>query len=161
MVFPKALCWAQCCSLCIQHHLHYNCRPQWKTMKCLHMTHSSSHSESPDNYSNLVLSLWDCIKDTRMWMDENKLELNNNKKRKLFVSHPPLLSRLPYNSHVHFFSVIPKLSFLETSITSAPSSTVIFQWNNTSSKHVYKAAYIEIGCTIPFSSISLKIQPRN
>ena len=38
-----------------------------------------NHSESPENYSDLVRSLQDCVKDTGPWMKENKLKLNNDK----------------------------------------------------------------------------------
>ena len=38
-----------------------------------------SHSESPDNYSDLVCSLQNCVKDIGLWMEQNKLKLNNDK----------------------------------------------------------------------------------
>ena len=38
-----------------------------------------NHSESPENYSDLVRSLQDCVKDIGPWMEENKLKLNNDK----------------------------------------------------------------------------------
>ena len=37
------------------------------------------HSESPGNCSDLVRSLQDCVKDIGLWMEENKLKLNNDK----------------------------------------------------------------------------------
>ena len=33
-----------------------------------------NHSESPKNYSDLVRSLQDCVKDIGLWMEENKLK---------------------------------------------------------------------------------------
>ena len=38
-----------------------------------------SYSESPENYSDLVRSLQGFVKDTGLWMEENKLKTNNNK----------------------------------------------------------------------------------
>ena len=38
-----------------------------------------NHSESSENYSDLVRSLQDCVKDIGPWMEENNLELNNDK----------------------------------------------------------------------------------
>ena len=37
------------------------------------------HSEFLKNYSDLVHSLQDCVKDIGLWTEENKLELNNDK----------------------------------------------------------------------------------
>ena len=38
-----------------------------------------NHSELPENYSDLVHSLQDCVKDIGLWTEENKLKLNNDK----------------------------------------------------------------------------------
>ena len=38
-----------------------------------------SLSESPDNYSDLVCSLQNCVKDIGLWMEENRLKLNSDK----------------------------------------------------------------------------------
>ena len=38
-----------------------------------------SHYESPDNYSDLVCSLQDCVKDIGQWTEENKFKLNSDK----------------------------------------------------------------------------------
>ena len=70
-----------------------------------------SHSESPENYSGLVRSLQDCVKDTGLWMEENKLQLNNDKTEKLFVSPPPPLSTRPCHTHRQSLSAIPMSSY--------------------------------------------------
>ena len=36
-----------------------------------------SYSESPENYSDLVRSLQGFVKDIGLWMEENKLKINN------------------------------------------------------------------------------------
>ena len=54
-----------------------------------------SHSESPDNHSDLVRSVQDRVKNIGLWTEQNKLKLNNDKP-KPFVSQPPPLSTLPY-----------------------------------------------------------------
>ena len=49
-----------------------------------------NHPESPDNYSALVRSLQDCVKDIGLWMKENKLQLNNGKTEAIRFSSPSL-----------------------------------------------------------------------
>ena len=45
-----------------------------------------SRSESPDNNSDLVCSLQNCVKDIGLWMEENKLKLNSDKTKAIRFS---------------------------------------------------------------------------
>ena len=69
-----------------------------------------SHSESPENYSGLVRSLQDCVKDTGLWMEENKLQLNNDKTEAICFHHHPLSTR-PCHTHEQSLSTIPMSSY--------------------------------------------------
>ena len=85
-----------------------------------------SHSESPDNYSHLVCSLQDRVKETGLWMEENKLKLNSNKIEAIRFSASSsvrITLQLPHK----LLSAILKLSSLELSATLALSSIAIFQ----------------------------------
>ena len=83
-----------------------------------------SHSESPDNYSDLVCS--DCVTDIGLWMEENKLKLNNDKTEAIRFSASSsvrITLLLPHK----LLSAILKLSSLELSTTLTLSSIAIFQ----------------------------------
>ena len=56
-----------------------------------------NHSESPENYSDLVRSLQDCVKDIGLWMEENKLKLNDDKTEAIrFSSSSSINTTLPH-----------------------------------------------------------------
>ena len=70
-----------------------------------------NHSELPENYSDLLHSLQDCVKDTGLWMEENKLKLNNDKTEAIrFSSSSSINTTLPH-THTQSLSAIPMLSF--------------------------------------------------
>ena len=100
-----------------------------------------NHSESPENYSDLVRSLFDCVKETGLWMEENKLKLNNDKTKVIrFSSLSSVNTTLQHlqtiflsNTDVKFAGTVRSLSFIFDS--------------DLSIKHISKtckAAYIEI-----------------
>ena len=112
-------------------------------LTCLIEKHSICHemfaddtqlnlSESPENYSDLVPSLQDCVKDIGLWMEENKLKLNNDKTEAIrflalsfintTLSHPHTISLS--NTDVEFAGTVRNLGFIFGSD------------ENTSSKHV-------------------------
>ena len=104
-------------------------------MKCLQMTHNLV------TLNRLIITLtWSAhFKIVSKISGYGWKRTNSNwivAKQKPFVSHPPLLSTLPYSIHMQSLSAILKLSSLELSATVASSSIAIFQWNSTSSKHV-------------------------
>ena len=107
-----------------------------------------SHSESPDNYSDPVRSLQDCVKDIGLWIVVNKLKLNNEKQNKtkneaIRFSTPSSVNttiQIPHtislsNTETEFFGIVRYLGF-------------IFNSNLSMKQHIIKtckAAYIEIG----------------
>jgi len=95
--------------------------PHWKAFvtKCSQTT-QLNHSESPENYSDLVRSLQDCVKDTGLWMEENKLKLNNDKTEAIrFSSSSSINTTLPHpqtiflsNTDVEFSGTFRNLGFI-------------------------------------------------
>ena len=61
-----------------------------------------SYSESPKNYSDLVRSLQDCVKDIGLWMEENKFKLNNEAEAIRFSSSSSFNTTMP---HPHTISL--------------------------------------------------------
>ena len=109
-----------------------------------HTTQSLWFSETPENYSDLVHSLQDCVKDNGLWMEENKLKLNNVKTKAIrFSSSSSINTTLPYpqtislsNTNAEFSGTICNLDF-------------IFDSNLSMKQHIIKtckAAYTEIRC---------------
>ena len=92
-VFLKALCLTLYCSFCIQHHLHDEMFADGTQV---------SYSESPKNYSDLVRSLQDCVKDIGLWMEENKFKLNNEAEAIRFSSSSSFNTTMP---HPHTISL--------------------------------------------------------
>ena len=55
-----------------------------------------NHSESPDNYIDSVQSLQDCVPHVGLWMEENKLKLNDDKTEAIrFTSFANTALQLP------------------------------------------------------------------
>ena len=100
-----------------------------------------NHCESPDNCSDLVRSLQDCVKDTGLWIEEIKLKLNNDRP-KLFASRHHLLSTWLCNTHRQSLSAIAILSLMELSAALDSSSRTIFR--ETTVTKACRAAYTEI-----------------
>ena len=103
-----------------------------------------SHSESPDNYSDLVCSLQNCVKDTGLWMEENKRKLNGGKTEAIRFSASSSVNitlQLPHtitlsDTEIEFSEFVRDLGF-------------IFYSNLSMKQHIikpYNAAYIEIRC---------------
>ena len=103
-----------------------------------------NHTESPDNYSDLACSLQNCVKDTGLWMEENKLILNSDKTEAIYFSasssvnitfqfpHTIILS----DTEIKFSGFVHNLDFN-------------FDSNFSMKQHViktWKAAYIKIRC---------------
>ena len=78
------------------------------------------HSESPENYSDLVRSLQDCVKDIGLWMEENKLKLNDDKTEAIrFSSSSSINTTLPHsqtiflsNTDVEFSGTVRNIGFI-------------------------------------------------
>jgi len=100
-----------------------------------------SHSES-QNYTDLVRSLQDCVKDTGLWMEENKLRLNNDTTEAIRLSisssvnttlqHPHAISLS--NTDVEFAGIARNPRFIFDSDLSVKQQVI----------KTCKAAYIEI-----------------
>ena len=101
-----------------------------------------SHSESPDNYSDLVCSLQNCVKDTGLWMEENKRKLNGGKTEAIRFSASSSVNitlQLPHtitlsDTEIEFSEFVRDLGF-------------IFYSNLSMKQHIIKtckAAYIEM-----------------
>ena len=78
-----------------------------------------NHSELPVNYSDLVHSLQDCVKDIWLRMEENKLKLNNGKietirflssSSKTTLPHPQTISLS--NTDLKFSGTVRNLGFI-------------------------------------------------
>ena len=107
-----------------------------------------SHSESPDNHSDPVRSLQDCVKDIGLWIVVNKLKLNNEKQNKtkneaIRFSTPSSVNitlQLPHtitisDTDIGFYEIVRHIGFITDS-------------NRLGKQHIIKtckAAYIEIG----------------
>ena len=101
-----------------------------------------SHSESPQNYTDLVRSLQDRVKDTGLRMEENKLRLNNDTTEAIRLSisssvnttlqHPHAISLS--NTDVEFAGIARNLRFIFDSDLSMKQQVI----------KTCKAAYIEI-----------------
>ena len=100
-----------------------------------------SRSESPDNNSDLVCSLQNCVKDIGLWMEENKLKLNSDKTKAIRFSASSSVNitlQLPHtitlnNAEIEFSGIVRNLGF-------------IFDSNLSMKQHIIKtckAAYIE------------------
>ena len=78
-----------------------------------------NHSESHENYSDVVRSLQDCVKDTGLWMEENKLKMKNDKTAAIrFSSSSSINTTLPHpqtiflsNTDVEFSGTVRNLGF--------------------------------------------------
>ena len=101
-----------------------------------------SHSESPDNHSDLVCSLQNCVKGIGLWMEENKLKLNSDKTEAIRFSASSSVNitlQHPHtttldNAEIEFSGTVCNLGF-------------IFDCNFSMKQHIIKtckAAYIEI-----------------
>ena len=76
-------------------------------------------SESPENYSDSVCALQDCVKDIGLWMEENKLKLNNETTEAILFStsssvnttlqHPHTVSLS--NTIIEFAGIVHSLRF--------------------------------------------------
>ena len=101
-----------------------------------------NHSESPENYSDFVRSLQDCVKDIGLWMEENKLKLNNDKTEAIrFSSSSSISTTLPHpqkislsNTDVEFSGTVRNLGFIFDSDLSVKQHII----------KTCKAAYLEI-----------------
>ena len=99
-------------------------------------------SESPENYSDLVRSLQDCVKDIGLWMEENKLKLNNDKTEAIrFLASSFINTTLPHphtvslsNTNVEFSGTVRNFGFIIDSDLSMKQHII----------KTCKAAYIEI-----------------
>ena len=73
------------------------------------------HSDSPGNYSDLVRSPHDCVKDIWLWMEVNKLKLNNDKtEATLPLQHKIFLSdtKIEFSGIIHNFGFIFDIDLL-------------------------------------------------
>ena len=111
-----------------------------------------SHSESADNYSDLARSLVDGVKDAGLWMEENKLKLNNDKTEAIrfwastsvdTTLQLPLTVSLD-NIETEFSGIIHNLGFIFDSSF----------WMKQNIIKTCKSAYIEIRCIDSVHSIS-------
>ena len=122
-------------------------------LTCLFEKHSIRHemfaddtqlnlSESPENYSDLVRSLQDCVKDIGLWMEENKLKLNNDKTEAIrFLASSFINTTLPHphtvslsNTNVEFSGTVRNFGFIIDSDLSMKQHII----------KTCKAAYTEI-----------------
>jgi len=101
-----------------------------------------NHSESLENYSVLVRSLQHCVRDIGLWMEENKLQLNNDKTEAIRLSSSSSINTtLPHpqtiflgNTEVEFSGTVRHLGFIFNSDLSMKQHII----------KTFKAAYIEI-----------------
>ena len=127
---------------CIQHHLHASLK--WKALYSSWNVRRRHTTQSPENYSDLVHSLQDCVKDNGLWMEENKLNLNNVKTKAIrFSSSSSINMTLPHpqtislsNTNVEFSGTVRNLGFIFDSDLSMKQNII----------KTCKAAYIEIRC---------------
>ena len=100
-----------------------------------------NHSESPENDSDSVRSLQDCVKDIGLWMEKTK-QLNNYKTKTIhFSSSSSINTTLPHpqtiflsNTDVEFSGTVRNLGFIFDSDLSIKQH-IIKTW---------KTAYLEI-----------------
>ena len=120
-------------SICLQTHSH----------STNHSLIPQNHSESPENYSHLVRSLQNCVKYFGLWMEENKLKLNNDNKTEAI--------RFSSSTSINTTLLHPQTIFLSNTDVEL-SGTVrnlgfIFDSDLSVKQHIIKtckAAYIEI-----------------
>ena len=116
----KALFCALYCWFCTQRHLHASSKSTLFVTKCSQTTHNSITLNRQKKYSDLVRSLQDCAKVIGLWMEENKLKLNNDKTEAIrfslsssintTLSHPQTISLS--NTDVEFSGTVRNLGFI-------------------------------------------------
>ena len=111
-------------------------------MKCSQTTRNSITLNRQKNYSDLFRSLQDCVKDIGLWMEENKLKLNNDKTEAIrFLASSFINTTLPHphtvslsNTNVEFSGTVRNFGFIIDSDLSMKQHII----------KTCKAAYIEI-----------------
>ena len=89
------------------------------------MTHNSI-TELPEITQTWNRSLQDYVKDIGLWMEENKLKLNNDKTEAIhFSSSSSINTTLPHPQTISLSNT--DVEFLEPSATSTSSLIAIFQ----------------------------------
>ena len=118
-----------------------------------------NHSESPENYSDLVRSLQDCVKDIGPWMEENKLKLNNDKTETIcFSLSSSFIATLQYpqtislsNTDAEFAGTVRNLGFIFDSDLSMKQLII----------KTYKTMHtLKSDASVPLASISMRMHPR-
>ena len=96
-------------------------RPHWKALYLAHNVCSqhTTHSKSPKNYSDLLHLPQDYIRDIGLWMEENKLKLNNDKTKAICFRSSSVNTTSQYHhrqslciSDTEFAGIVHNLSFI-------------------------------------------------
>ena len=84
-----------------------------------------NNSAKPDEFDNLALSLRNCVKDLSIWMQDNKLKLNDDKTEAIrFTYSTPTYAECIINLPLSISLNDVDLPFSDTSLTSVSCLTV-------------------------------------